>query len=258
MAIVAPTCPGPSDGANHVRVASNRGAIPAVSVPADRDYERRMLQLGKALEVCASPQPCGWGSVRAGSLSPEVRTVVYRNRDYRPGQAVVNNIPPGRKIFIISTRACGVPARGRSCCQVRPTKGSDLTDRSRIRALGRSPSATSASPLGLGRSPHHTVQAGLATARCAAAYSSFSLSIFVPLISLIIARLPACSSSAPRRSCASAEASSSSWSRRCRHPRRGPQGAAAVAQLPGPTPKVLKSEPCLLQSSRPARAGRSA
>ena len=94
MVLVAPTRPGPFDEANHGRVASNSGAIPAVSVPADRDYERKMLQLGKALEVFASPQPCGWGSVRAGSLSPEVRTVVYRNRDYRPGQAVVNNIPP--------------------------------------------------------------------------------------------------------------------------------------------------------------------
>ena len=79
--------------------------------------------------------------------------MVRRDWHYRLAQAVVNNIPPGRIILIISAHACGVPARGRSWRPVHRTTGFDLTDGSRNRALGRLPGATSASPLGPGAIP---------------------------------------------------------------------------------------------------------
>jgi hypothetical protein len=71
MAIVAPPCPGPSDGANHERVASKRVADPAVSLPADLNCERiccssaRRWRCGRRLDRMARVRP-RWVPVPGG------------------------------------------------------------------------------------------------------------------------------------------------------------------------------------------------
>jgi hypothetical protein len=57
-----------------------------------------LLQLGKAPRAVRFASAVRLGSIRTGSLSLEVRTVVCRNCwHYRRTQAIVNHIPSSRK-----------------------------------------------------------------------------------------------------------------------------------------------------------------
>jgi hypothetical protein len=74
--------------------ASQRGASPALSLRAALDCERIAVTRPGARGVGVA-SAARLGSVRAGSLSVEVRAVVCRNDcDYRRTQAVVNQILP--------------------------------------------------------------------------------------------------------------------------------------------------------------------